>query len=53
MLLLSNFIMQDKGVTAIEYGLIAAIIALSVVAGATIIGDSLSQTFAQVAASLL
>jgi pilus assembly protein Flp/PilA len=40
---------REEGVTAIEYGLIAALIALAVIATVTIVGTGLSQTFSSVA----
>ncbi len=41
-----------KGATAIEYGLIAALIAVAAIAGMTAIGDQLALTFNNVATSL-
>ncbi|MDR6499691.1 pilus assembly protein Flp/PilA [Burkholderia ambifaria] len=44
---------QDRsGVTAIEYGLIAALIALGIVVALTTIGTDLSTVFSTVAATL-
>jgi len=40
-----SFAADDSGATAIEYGLIAALIAVVIVAGVTLIGTSLSNTF--------
>ncbi|MCW2338044.1 pilus assembly protein Flp/PilA [Sphingobium sp. B2D3A] len=36
---------NDKGATAIEYGLIAALIAVAAIAGMSAIGGSLGNTF--------
>ena len=36
---------DEKGVTAIEYGLIAALISLMLVGGATMAGESLTAMF--------
>ena len=51
-----NFIKQfardEEGVTAIEYGLIAALIAVVIIAAVTLIGTNLNLTFASVAAAL-
>jgi len=45
-------LIQDlRGVTAIEYGLIASLIAIACVAVIGTVGTSLSTTFSQVAAS--
>jgi pilus assembly protein Flp/PilA len=43
---------DDAGATAIEYGLIAALIAVAIIAAATSVGSSLSSTFSNVATSL-
>ena len=44
---------QDKsGATAIEYGLIAALVAVVIIGGVTAAGTSLSDTFDCVAGSL-
>jgi pilus assembly protein Flp/PilA len=40
---------DDCGATAIEYGLIAGIISLAIIAGATQIGGSVKTTFGTVA----
>ena len=43
---------DSRGVTAIEYGLIAALIAVAAVTIMGTVGTNLSGTFSQVAASL-
>ena len=43
---------NDEGVTAIEYGLIAALIAVAAVVVMGTVGTDLSTTFSEVAASL-
>ncbi len=43
---------DDAGATAIEYGLIAALIAVAIIAGATAVGGSLATTFGNVASSI-
>jgi pilus assembly protein Flp/PilA len=43
---------EDDGVTAIEYGLIAALIAVFIIAALTAVGTNLSNIFGQVAAAL-
>ena len=48
----SRLIKDEKGVTAIEYGLIAALIAVAAVVVMGTVGTNLSGTFSQVAASL-
>ncbi len=39
---INNFIQEEDGVTAIEYGLIAALIAVGIVVGASAAGISLN-----------
>lgn len=39
------FIKSEKGVTAIEYGLIASLIALAIIVGATLVGVNLNSLF--------
>jgi pilus assembly protein Flp/PilA len=46
-----RFIKDEDGVTAIEYGLIAALIALAIIAGVTTVGSNLSKVFSDIAAS--
>jgi pilus assembly protein Flp/PilA len=50
--LLSNLIRDESGVTAIEYALIAALIAVAAIAAFTLVGTNLSTTFSTVAAKL-
>jgi pilus assembly protein Flp/PilA len=50
--LLSNLIRDESGVTAIEYALIAALIAVAAIAAFTLVGTNLSNTFSAVAAKL-
>ncbi|MGQ5718077.1 Flp family type IVb pilin [Pseudochrobactrum asaccharolyticum] len=40
-----RFRKNEDGATAIEYGLIAALIALAIISGATLFGDSLDGLF--------
>ena len=41
-----------KGVTAIEYGLIASLIALAIIAAVTLAGQKLANSFGNIANSL-
>ena len=50
--LLDCFIDDQSGVTAIEYGLIAALIAMVIIVAVTAIGTTLSGTFNTIATSL-
>ena len=47
-----KLIRNNKGATAIEYGLIAALIAVAAIAAMQNIGSKLSSTFNNVAAEL-
>ena len=49
---IKRFIAGQSGATAIEYALIAALISMVVVAGATSVGTTLSGTFSGVATNL-
>jgi pilus assembly protein Flp/PilA len=44
-LFVSSFLTSDKGVTAIEYGLIAALIAVAIIAALSFVGDEVQNTF--------
>jgi pilus assembly protein Flp/PilA len=48
----TRLINDESGVTAIEYGLIAALIAVAAVTVMGTVGTNLSSTFSRVAASL-
>lgn len=41
----SRFLKDESGATAIEYGLIAALISVAIIAGASSLGGSLNDTF--------
>ncbi|MDE1948826.1 MAG: Flp family type IVb pilin [Burkholderiales bacterium] len=47
-----NFVRDEEGVTAIEYGLIAALIAVVIILAVTAVGTNLSTVFSSVAAAL-
>lgn len=42
-------IKSDRGATAVEYGLLVALIAVVIIAAVTLLGDTLSNTFSYVA----
>jgi pilus assembly protein Flp/PilA len=48
----SRFFKDESGATAIEYGLIAALIAVVIITGVTAVGTSLSTTFNTVSGKL-
>ncbi|HEY2886819.1 MAG TPA: Flp family type IVb pilin [Rhizomicrobium sp.] len=50
--LLSNFLRDESGATAIEYGLIAALIAVVIITAITAVGTKLSTTFTTVSSNL-
>ncbi|MGB3812322.1 MAG: Flp family type IVb pilin [Shinella sp.] len=43
--LLARLMKDESGATAIEYGLIAALISVALIAGATTLGGTLNETF--------
>ncbi len=43
--LVRNFLRQEDGVTAIEYGLLAALVAVAIITGATLLGTNLNALF--------
>lgn len=49
---LLNFIKDEEGVTAIEYGLIAALIAVVIIAAVTLVGTELRAVFTAVSTAL-
>ena len=49
---LVRFVRDEDGVTAIEYGLIAALIAIAIIVAVTTIGTNLNGFFGTVADSL-
>ncbi|MCO5398531.1 Flp family type IVb pilin [Ralstonia soli] len=49
---IKHFAQDEDGVTAIEYGLLAALIALAIIAAATAVGTHLSATFSYIASLL-
>ncbi len=49
---LLRFLKDEEGVTAIEYGLIAALIAVGIIAAVTAVGIKLQATFNSVDAAL-
>ena len=50
--LLLRFAKDQSGVTAIEYGLIASLIAVVIITAVTLIGTNLTTKFGDVAAAL-
>jgi pilus assembly protein Flp/PilA len=50
--LISNFLRNESGATAIEYGLIAALIAVVIIGAVQVVGTSLNSTFTTVSGSV-
>ena len=50
--LLSRLLRDDTGATAIEYGLIAALIAVAAISAFQLVGTNLSETFHGIATQL-
>jgi pilus assembly protein Flp/PilA len=50
--LFHRFINDQSGVTAIEYGLIAALIAVVIITAVTTVGTSLTATFTTIGTNL-
>ena len=50
--LFARFMKDESGATAIEYGLLASLIAIAIITAATQIGISVSATFDGVSAQL-
>lgn len=49
---IKNFARDEEGVTAIEYGLIAALIAVAIIGGVGAAGDALDTMFTDIAGKL-
>ncbi|MCQ2005765.1 Flp family type IVb pilin [Rhizobium sp. NRK18] len=50
--LFARFMKDESGATAIEYGLIAALISVAIITGASTLGNSLSNQFTNIAGKL-
>jgi pilus assembly protein Flp/PilA len=50
--MLKRFLKNEDGATAIEYGLIAALIGVAIILAVTAVGESLNGTFDAVSAKL-
>jgi pilus assembly protein Flp/PilA len=49
---ISRFFSDDGGATAIEYALIASLVAVAIVAALTVLGGQLTNTFGEVSNNL-
>ena len=50
--LISRFVNDERGVTAIEYGLLAALISVVIITAVTSIGTSLNTKFTAISTAL-
>ncbi|MBZ9796703.1 Flp family type IVb pilin [Mesorhizobium sp. ES1-4] len=50
--LFARFVKDESGATAIEYGLIAALIALAIITGAGALGNAINAKFTSIGSSL-
>lgn len=50
--MLKRFLQNEDGATAIEYGLIAALIGVAIIAAVGLVGDELNNTFEKVSTEL-
>ena len=46
------FLIDERGATAIEYGLIGALISVAIITGVSLLGDSLDETFTATATAV-
>jgi len=51
-MLINTYLRDERGATAIEYGLIAALIAVVIIAAVTAVGTNLATTFTTVSGSI-
>lgn len=51
-MILRKFLKDESGATAIEYGLIAALIAVVIITAVTAVGTQLSSTFNNISTSV-
>ncbi len=50
--MISRFVRDESGATAIEYGLIAALIAVVIISAITLVGTNLTTTFTKISGNL-
>jgi pilus assembly protein Flp/PilA len=51
-IILRRFVKDESGATAIEYGLIASLIGVAIIVGATALGVSLNTTFQGISSNM-
>lgn len=52
MKMITRFVKDESGATAIEYGLIAALISVAIIAAVTSLGNGLTSTFEAISTKL-
>ena len=52
MTMFARLIKDESGATAIEYGLIASLVAVAIISGATALGGNLNATFTNLAGKM-
>ena len=52
MKLVARFVKNESGATAIEYGLIAALISVAIIGGATALGSDVADTFDRISTDI-
>ncbi len=50
--LIQRFVKDESGATAIEYGLIASLISIGIIAAASTLGTNIAKTFNNVAGNM-
>jgi pilus assembly protein Flp/PilA len=50
--IIRNFLSDEEGVTAIEYALIAALIAVAIIAAVTLVGTDIAAIFTNISTKL-
>ncbi len=50
---LQRFLNDESGATAIEYGLIAALVAVAIITAVTTLGDRITATFDEISGQLV
>jgi len=50
--LFSRFLKDESGATAIEYGLIASLVAVAIITGATTLGSNIASSFTAIAGKM-
>ncbi|WP_333825812.1 Flp family type IVb pilin [Pinisolibacter sp.] len=52
MTMFARFLKDESGATAIEYGLIASLVAVAIITGAGALGNNLNNTFKNLAGNM-